>query len=183
MPPVRRVVAAVVLAIGSACKSDDDPNTLRGRGLQPAQISDSDRAGVYNAALRAMFEMDDPALFLLLDPRFLSRTSSTGEGLPVPASLSTELRGRGIVKGTCAAPEGGTRKTLLCTAERPGYVVRFSEVFALARDSVQVYVLVQKYDTPQSGASEALRFEKAYQVVRHDGVWRAGKEGRMPRPS
>jgi hypothetical protein len=42
---------------------------------------------------------------------------------------------------------------------------------------------VQKYDTPQSGASEALRFEKAYQVVRHDGVWRAAKEGRMPRPS
>jgi hypothetical protein len=180
---MRGVGAALfLLALGSACKRDDS-NMLRGRGLQPAQLSDSDRVGVYNAALRAMFEMDDPALSLLLDPRLLSRTSSVGADFPMAASLSSELRGRGIVKGTCTAPSGGTRKTLLCRAERPGYVVRFSEVFALARDSVQVYVLVQKYDTPESGASEALRFEKVYQVVRQDGVWRAAKEGRMPRPS
>ena len=103
----------------------------------------------------------------------------------MPGGLSSTLRGQGIVKGTCVAPVGGTKKTLLCRAERPGYVVRFSDVFALGggRDSVEVYVLVQKYDTPESGATEALRFEKAYQVVRRDGVWRAAKEGRMPRPS
>ena len=184
MPSARRVVAAIIfITIGLACRRDDDSNTLRGRGLKPASLSNVDQAGVYNAALRAMFDMDDPALWLLLDARFLPRTSGVGPGSPMPGGLSSTLRGQGIVKGSCTAPAGGTRKTLLCRAERPGYVVRFSDVFAVGRDSVEVYVLVQKYDTPESGATEALRFEKAYQVVRRDGVWRAAKEGRMPRPS
>ena len=90
------------------------------------------------------------------------------------------MRERGTVKGTCQAPHEATRKTLLCQAPLPGYVVRFSDVLQLAPDSVQVYVLIQKYDTPTSGASESLRFERVYQVVRHDGAWRAVREGRMP---
>lgn len=184
MPSSRRVVAAVLLVtVGLACRGDDDSTTLRGRNLKPASLSNVDRASVYSAALRAMFDMDDPALWLLLDPRFLPRTSGVGIGPPMPGGLSSALRGQGIVKGTCTAPASGARKTLLCRAERPGYVVRFSDVFARTPDSVEVYVLVQKYDTPESGATEALRFEKAYQVVRQNGVWRAAKEGRMPRPS
>ena len=184
MPSARHVVAAVVLlSCELACRRDDDSNTLRGRGLEPARLSNADRASVYNAALRAMFDMDDPALWLLLDPRFLPRTSGVGIGLPMPGGLSSTLRGQGVVKGTCVAPAGGTKKTLLCRAERPGYVVRFSDVFARSSDSVEVYVFVQKYDTPESGATEALRFEKAYQVVRQNGAWRAAKEGRVPRQS
>jgi hypothetical protein len=183
MSTARCVVTAVsLLVFTTACKRDDDSNVLRGRGLELAPLSDGDRVSVYNAALRAAFDMDDPALSLLLDPNFLPRTSGVGSGTPVPASLASLLRDRGVVKGTCSAPASGTRKTLLCRAERPGYVVRFSDVFTLSRDSVQVYVLVQKYDTPESGATEAMRFEKAYQVVRHDGVWQAAREGRMPRP-
>ena len=184
MPSARRVVAAILLLLcGVACRRDEDSTTLRGRGLQPATLSNVDRASVYNAALRAMFDMDDPALWLLLDPRLLPRGSGVGAGPPMPGGLSSTLRGQGIVKGTCVAPSSGAKKTLLCRAERPGYVVRFSDVFARSADSVEVYVLVQKYDTPESGGTEALRFEKAYQVVRQNGTWRAAKEGRMPRPS
>jgi hypothetical protein len=183
MPTDRRAVAALILLLALACRPDDDSTVFRGRGLKLAALSDDDRVSVYNAALRAAFEMDDPALFLLLDPRFLPRAQGVGVGPAMPKGLSSTLRGRGVVKGTCVAPAGGTRKTLLCRAERPGYVVRFSDVYEIKPDSVQVYVLVQKYDTPESGATEAMRFERVYQVVRHSGVWRASREGRMPRPS
>jgi hypothetical protein len=183
MPTARGVLAVLVIVLGTACRRDDDSNVVRGRGLKSAALSDGERASVYNAALRATFEMDDPSLFLLLDARFLPRTAGVDSGTPMASGLTSTLRSRGVVRGTCAAPAGGTRKTLLCRAERPGYVVRFSDVFELKSDSVQVYLLVQKYDTPESGASEALRFERVYQVVRHDGVWRATREGRMPRPS
>jgi hypothetical protein len=39
----------------------------------------------------------------------------------------------------------------------------------------------QKYDTPTSGISERLRFERAYQVVRRGEDWRAVREGRVPK--
>ena len=177
------VAAILLVTLGYACKRDGDSNVQRGRGLKPAALSDLERSNVYNAALRATFDMDDPALSLLLDPRFLPLKPGVGLGTPMPGGLTSTLRGRGIVKGTCSVPTAGTRKTLLCNAERPGYVVRFSDIFAAAGDSVQVYVFVQKYDTPESGGSEALRFEKVYLLVRQDGVWRAAREGRMPRSS
>jgi hypothetical protein len=44
---------------------------------------------------------------------------------------------------------------------------------------VEVYLAVQKFDTPTSGASESLRFEKAYQVVKQGDSWRAAREARV----
>ena len=43
--------------------------------------------------------------------------------------------------------------------------MRFSPIFKLRGDSVQVYVYAQKYDNATSGNSDRLRFERAYQVV------------------
>jgi len=102
-----------------------------------------------------------------------------GDGPPMTGDVVRALHDQGTVRGTCQAPPEGTRKTINCGAPRPGYVVRFSEVFRLAADSVQVYVGVQKYDTPESGATEALQFENVYQVVRHDGDWSAAREARI----
>jgi hypothetical protein len=44
-----------------------------------------------------------------------------------------------------------------------------------------VYLYAQKYDTPSSGISQALRFERAYQVVRRSDDWSAAREGRIPK--
>jgi hypothetical protein len=63
----------------------------------------------------------------------------------------------------------------------PGYIVRFSPVFSIRPDSVEVYIYVQKYDTPGSEPSQTLRFERAYQVVGHDDEWRAVREARIPK--
>jgi hypothetical protein len=60
--------------------------------------------------------------------------------------------------------------------------VRFSPIFTLRGDSVQVYLYAQKYDSPTSGNSDRLRFERAYQVVPRGGdAWRAVREGRVPK--
>jgi hypothetical protein len=68
-----------------------------------------------------------------------------------------------------------------CTAALPGYVVRFSPVFKLGGDSTQVYVYVQKYDTPNSDPSQTMNFENAYQIVHRGDEWGAAREGRVPR--
>ena len=75
----------------------------------------------------------------------------------------------------------GTRGTAHCTARLPGYVLRFSPVFTIKGDSLQVYMFAQKYDTPASGMSETLRFERAYQVVKHGAAWTAVREGHVPK--
>jgi hypothetical protein len=85
-----------------------------------------------------------------------------------------------VIRGTCE-PALGVPGVPTCAAERPGYVVRYSPVFTLGPDSVQVYIYVQKYDVAGAEPSEILRFERAYQVVKQGDDWRAVREGRVPK--
>jgi hypothetical protein len=163
-----------------ACSGGDDSNFVRGRGLQTAALAPAAQAGVYEAAVRGAFEVDDPSLSLLLDPRELPRTVGLDSAARLPSAVVSAMRERGIVKGTCEPPLIG-RRTPRCSAARPGYVVRFSPVFALRGDSLAAYVFAQKYDTPSSGYSEPLRFERVYHVVRSGDGWRAALEGRVPK--
>jgi hypothetical protein len=163
-----------------AC-GDTDSNTVRGRGLNLAPLAATDRAHVYEAAARAAFDVSDPNLSLLLDTRELPRDVGLAPGGVVPDSVAAELRRRGVTRGTCQPPLVGKRGSPRCAAELPGYVVRFSPVFTLHGDSVQVYLYAQKYDTKASGMSDRLRFERAYQVVRRGDDWRAVREGRVPK--
>jgi len=111
----------------------------------------------------------------------LPRTIGLTDGGPVPDAIVTAMRDRGTIKGTCEPPLAGTRGTARCKAEYLGYVLRFSPIFSLKNDSVQVYVYAQKYDTPASGRSETLRFERAYQIAKRGDDWRAVREGHVPR--
>lgn len=135
---------------------------------------------MYDATARGAFTLDDPALSLLLDPRELPRTVGLEVVGRLPQAVVTAMRDRGTVKGTCEPPVDD-RKTPRCTAARPGYVVRFSPVFAMRGDSVEAYVFAQKYDTPSSGYSAPLRFERVYHLVRSGDGWRAALEGRVPK--
>lgn len=153
---------------------------MRGRGLQPATLSPDAQAAVYDAAVRGAFEVDDPTLSLLLDPRELPRTVGLDAGASLQPSVISAMRDRGTVKGTCQ-PALTSRRTPRCAAARPGYVVRFSPVFAMRGDSVAAYIFAQKYDTPSSGYSEPLRFERVYHIVRSGNGWRAALEGRVPK--
>ena len=75
---------------------------------------------------------------------------------------------------------------LICRAERAGYVVRFSQPFALGagggHDSAQVHLVVQQFAIPNGPMAERLRFERAYHVARRGSTWHAVREARLPQP-
>lgn len=175
-----RLSMTVVVLAAAACRKAEN-NDVRGRGLAVASLSPSARARVYEAAARVGFDLNDPTLWLLADPRQLPR----GVGLASEGRLSSavlaELKSGGVFKGTCEPPLKGKPGPPLCNAERPGYILRFSPVFTIRGDSAEVYMYVQQYDNPQSGHSDTRRYEKAYQVVRRNGQWRAVSEGTVPK--
>jgi hypothetical protein len=145
-----------------------------------------ERAAVYDAALRATFDVG-PSLVVLLHPRLLPRTAGLEGGQPLSSKLAAALQARGIVQGTCqpSTPAADTTtpapppRAPTCEARAPGYLVRFSDVLRLSRDSVEVFVEAERYDTPSSGTHSPFRFEKAYQLVGAGSAWRVARVGRV----
>lgn len=176
-----RVVTLAVLVAGAlgACDGGEGGNYVRGKRLTVASLPAATEARIYEAAARGAFDVDNTSL--LLDRRLLPRVVGLAEAGRVPDAVVAEMMRRKTVRGTCEPALTGVRGTARCSAEYPGYVLRFSPVFAIKPDSVQVYVYSQKYDTPASGNSETLRFERAYQVVRRGDDWRAAREGHVPK--
>ena len=187
MRHLRRGTAAALCAVmfagcGSEGAADDD--VARGRGLKAAALPADAQARVYESAARAALDVG-PSLSLLIHPRLLPAAAGYAGGQPVPPDVARVLRERGIIRGTCETPADSARpkRTPTCEARAPGYVVRFSDVFQLGPDSVQVYFAAERYDTPASGAHEVLRLEKAYQLAKRGGTWRVVREARVPRSS
>jgi len=172
----RVALAAMILA---ACAPSDEDHFVRGHGLRVASMPANTRVSVYQAALGAAFDLHDPALTLLLDRRKLARVGGMGEDGKLSGPIEAGLRERGIVHGVCEPPISASRRTPLCTARGPGYVVRFSDVLARGGDSIEVYLAVQKFDTPNSGATESLRFERAYQLVHRGDHFEPTREARV----
>jgi hypothetical protein len=173
----------VAVALLLACRSPDTSEpVVRGIGLAAADLTSNARAEVYRAALDAAFDLEDPTLTLLLDPRLLPRTPGFAVGDRMPPAVVTAIRGRGSVMGTCEPPVVDSRVEPRCTARGPGYVVRFSDVLRVSPDSVQVYLAVQRFDLPSAIASHHFKFEKAYQLTGTGETWRAAREGRVPDP-
>ena len=154
---------------------------MRGHGLSVASFPAGTQARIYEAAARGSFDLDDPSLSLLLDGRLLPRGIGLAPEGELPDAVKSAMRRNGAVKGTCEPPLAGVRGTARCKAELPGYVVRFSPIFKLRGDTVEVYLYSQKYDTPSSGISETLRFERAYKVAGRGDRWRAVAEGSIPK--
>jgi len=138
--------------------------------------------GVYRTALASAFSLDDPALWLLLDPLLLPRAAGLAGGDSMPPASRSALQRQRFLKGTCQVPVKEAR--LVCRADRPGYAVRLSAPLALGQrqDSVQVHLVAQQYGTPSGRVAERIRFERAYHVVRRGQTWRAVSEARLPRP-
>ena len=176
--------ALLVVCAAVALGCSDRPGAYRGPGLPVASLPLNDVVGVYHAALAGSFRLDDASLLILADPTFLPRTSGLAGGDSMPRNLLAALRAGGVVKGTCAVPVANTRWPLVCRAEYPGYVVRFSQPFAMGggHDSMQVHLVIQQYATPSSAKAERLRFERAYYVARQGSSWRAVREARLPQP-
>jgi len=177
-PPRHSALATIVLVL-AACMANEDDHFVRGHNLRVASITADARIAVYRAAVGASFDLRDPSLTLLLDRRKLPRIGGMAEEGRLSGPVANGLRERGIVQGDCEPPITTSRKTPVCTARGPGYIVRFSDVLARTGDSVEVYLAVQKFDTPSSGGSESLRFERAYQLVRRGDSFEPTQEARV----
>ncbi|HEV8233075.1 MAG TPA: hypothetical protein VGP84_00705 [Gemmatimonadaceae bacterium] len=176
--PLVRATFLVLTVV--ACATGEDDQFVRGHRLRVASLQPNTRVSVYRSALGAAFELNDPALTLLLDRRVLSRAGGMEEEGRLPGPVEVGLRDRGVIQGTCEPPITTSRKTPQCVARGPGYVVRFSDIFRRGGDSVEVYLAVQKFDTPTNGGSESLRFERAYQLVHRAGdKWEPTREARV----
>lgn len=171
--------AVLALLLVTACAPGEDDHFVRGHGLRVASVPAKTRVSIYEAALAAAFDMHDPALTLLLDRRRLPRAGGMADEGKLSGPVANGLEQRGVVHGVCEPPVTVSRATPQCTARGPGYVVRFSDVLARGGDSVEVYLAVQKFDTPTSGHSESLRFERAYQLVRHGDTFEPTREARV----
>lgn len=177
VPSILRIV--VIASLVTACATGEDDQFVRGHNLRVASLSASAHAAVYEGALGAAFDVRDPALTLLLDPRKLPRIGGLAEDGRVSGPVEASLRQRGVIQGECEPPITGSRKTPQCKARGPGYIVRFSDVLARRGDSVEVYLYVQKFDTPTNVGSESLRFERAYQLVRRGDRYEPTQEARV----
>jgi hypothetical protein len=160
-----------------ACGKDTS-KYARGRGLQVAQLSATDRAKIYAAALGGAFDLG-PGLSLLVDTTMLSRMSGERPGAPLGADVRGALRHTGVTRGECIPQRRAANRTPVCRAAIPGYVVRFSDVFAMNGDSVQTHLFAERYDTPSTGMHNRFTLEQAYQLVRRDTGWRVVRKARI----
>ncbi len=174
--------AALCLIVASAFACREEPPAYRGPGLKVESLPLSDRVAVYRAALASSFTLDDPTLSVLADTMLLPRGHGLAGGIAAGRGLMDSLRARGLIRGTCQVPVVNTREPLVCSAERAGYAVRFSDPYRLGPDSVQVHLVVQQYAIPDGPREQKLRFERAYHVARRGTTWRAVREARIPQP-
>jgi hypothetical protein len=179
--PLRVAAGGAALALAAAGCGGDDPNAgvVRGRGLQPAALPPAAEARVYMAALGAAFELG-PSLSLLLHPRRLPRTAGLAGGDPVPAAVVAALQQRDVIRGRCEPPLDESREPPTCQAAGPGYVVRGSDVFRVAGDTVQLHLAAERYRTPNGDPQEALSFEKVYKLAGSGSAWQVVGEARVP---
>jgi hypothetical protein len=169
----------LLVAVAACTGSDvDDSSIVRGRRLKPAQLSPAAEAAVYDASVHAAFDVG-PALVLLLHPRRLPRTEGYAGGETVPADLLRALRARGVVRDTCEPIRDTPKGTPRCNVPAGGYVVRGSDVFRVAGDTVQFHLQAEQYAPATGPRPVALRFEKIYQLLGSDGAWRVVREARV----
>jgi hypothetical protein len=173
-PSVRKVLGLLILV---AC-GEDTTKYARGRGLEVAQLSATERAKIYVASLGGAFDLD-PGLSLLVDTTMLTRLGGERPGGTLGSDVRAALRGTGVTKGECVPQRRAPTRTPVCRADIPGYVVRFSDVFAMRGDSVQTHLLAERYDTPATGEHNRFTIEQAYQLVRRNGGWSVVRKARI----
>jgi hypothetical protein len=177
-----RLGVVMVTALALACSAaPDDSNVVRGRGLKPAALDPATEAGVVNAAIRGAFDVE-PSLVLMMHPRRLPRTAGYEGGDAIPSALVAELRRGGLVRGVCEPKHEAPHDTPRCAGPEAGYVVRVSDLFQGAGDTLQLNFAAEKFGAATGRKPEALRFEKIYQLRKESTGWRVVREARMRDP-
>lgn len=172
--------AAIVIAACSGQGGKSSPND-RGAGLEVRKLPADQQAAAYTAALGGAFDLGPP-LVLLLDPAVLPRDRNAEASETIPPAVARALASRGVIQGSCRAAPASPREAPICTAQAAGYKVQFSPVFRLARDTVQVYLVAERYrpTSDSAGYQPPLEFEERYALVRSGGGrWRIARSERL----
>lgn len=179
----RIVIAGVALLAVTGCKKGK-VEEYRGVGLPVETLMLNDEILVYRAMLWAAFPMNDPNISIFVDPLYLPRSEGLAGGDALSNETINAMKAMGVVKGTCQLPVIDSPVPLTCPADKPGYVVRFSQPYRMGagRDTLQVHMAAQNYTVPNAEKIEKVRFERAYIMVRTPTGWKAAREGRLPSP-
>ena len=177
---VRPWTVGMMLCLALACSdaAPDDSNVARGRGLKPVALAPEAEASVFDAAVRASFDVE-PGLVLMVHPRRLPRTAGYDGGEALPAPVAAALRDRGVVRGVCEPRHEAPRDTPRCTGMQAGYVVRASVPVRVAGDTIQVNFAAEAYAAETGPRPQSLRFEKIYQLVARGADWQVLREARV----
>jgi len=169
----------MLVAACSGERGHGSPND-RGAGLEAAHLSAEQQASAYASALSGAFDLG-PSLVLLLDPALLPRRRSDQPSDTLPAGVVRALSARGVVQGSCAAVAPSTRLAPVCKAQSAGYKVQFSPVFRMRGDTVQVYLVAERYRPTADtvGYQPPLELEQRYALVRSGRQWRIVRQERL----
>jgi hypothetical protein len=169
---------AMLLALG-ACQREARMDDARSEGKALASLPATSQVRVWDAAVREAFDVG-PGLVLLLSPTHLPRGAGYDGGTPVPDSLRAALVATGVVSGTCSPARESAQRAPRCDADRSGYVVRGSEIFRGAGDTLQLYLASEVYAAVNGPGQQPFTFEMAYKLVPRDGDrWQVVAEGRV----
>jgi hypothetical protein len=173
-----RAALLVALFAALACRDEDRSTDVRGAGLPPARLQPAARAAAYDAALRQAFDVDS-SLVLLVDPALLPRDGSYAREDPLPGPVIRVLRQSGTVQGVCEPARPEPRLAPRCPAAKPGYAVRFSEVYRMPGDTVRLFVAAERFRTALgAGPAGPFAFESGFQLVRRGAGWSVVRQAR-----
>lgn len=174
---LRRLILLVTLPV--ACgPADTNAVVTRGRGLEVATLPPAGEASVYEAAIRAAFDIA-PGLTLYMHPRRLPRSVGYDGGDPISAGLAAKLRARGVLNGSCDPQRDAPGAVPLCNVPDPGYIVRGSDILKVGKDTLQIYFAAERFATPTGVKQPPFHFEKIYQLIRDGSGWRVVREARV----
>jgi hypothetical protein len=155
------------------------PDESRSAGLPIAELPIPVQVAVYQAAVRAAFDVG-PDLSLLLHPVQLPPGAGADGGAPLPEALGAALRQAGVVRGSCTPARDGDQRAPRCAAERSGYVIRATGIFQGAGDTLRMNLLSEVYAAESGPGQEPFAFEMAYKLVPEGtGRYRVVAEGRV----
>lgn len=171
--------AALILLLACGGASESAPDQSRSAGLREASLTEGQRVAVYQAAVRASFDVN-PDLVLLLHPIQLPEGAGLEGGTPLPEALGSALARAGVVRGMCTPAHSNDQRAPTCPFERSGYVIRATPIFQAGGDTLRMNFRSELFAASGGAGQEPFAFEMAYKVIpRSDGGFRVAAEGRV----
>ena len=177
-----RACLSLVVVIAAACSREREGSpTDRGAGLTVVELPPAERAGAYAAALRGAFDLG-PGLVLLVNPALLPRGRDEEVAADTMAPEVVEaLDASRVVQGRCTPSAAAETMAPICPGANAGYVVRFSELFGVGGDTVQLYVTFESYRPSQdtSAYQAPIRLEQRYELAKRGRAWVVARKERL----